>query len=355
VPSASGEAVVSTCGTTTTFDTAVYVRERDCAAGFEVVCNNNAVGCGTLDGGPPRASRVRLNVVAGRTYFLVVDGVKGAAGDFVLKVQAPLSPSGRELDPNTTPPDGTDEPTPPEEPPVEEPEPTRANTAYVCRSIEPLSDGLEPEETMDVQVSDPFADLVGAAAEPRALCVPAATADAASGALPEPPLVRHEVEVEAFAPTELRTVHLRNALGEIAIDVYAERASLAAPATVTPPFGPVSETEVAAPHACYQVRAASEVRRQNLMLGSLDEVAQFRISVPEHLCAPTGVGDGSGSHVVSLCYAARRREATEDPGARAQVEITSDLGTAMGRIRSVDQVCLPSEIVAGAPASPTPQ
>jgi hypothetical protein len=356
IPSASGEAIVSTCGTSTTFDTAVYVRERDCGAGFEVACNNNALGCKTIDGGPPRASRVRLNVVAGRSYFLVVDGVKGAAGDFVLNVQAPLSSGVPVLDPDATPPDGTGEPTSPEEPPVEDPEPTRADVAYVCRSIEPLSDGLEPEETMDVQVSDPFADLVGAAAEPRALCVPATTGEAASGTITDPPLVQHEVEIEAFAATDLRTIQLRNTLGDLTVDVYADRAALEAPATVTPPFGAASDVAAVAPHACYQVRAASEVRRQNLMLTSLDEVAQFRISVPEHLCVATASGDGTGARVVSLCYAARRRESTDDPGMRAEVEITSELGTVMGRIRSVDQVCLPSEIVVdNAPASTTPQ
>jgi hypothetical protein len=331
------------------------VRERECTGGFEVACNNNAVGCNTVDSGPPRASRVRLDVVAGRAYFLVVDGVKGAAGDFVLNVRAPLS-SSRVLDPDTTPPEDTEQPTAPEEPPVEDPAPARADAAYVCRTFEPSSDGLEPEETTGEQVSDRFADLVGAAAEPRVLCVPAAAEDVASVTITEPAFVRHDVEVEAFAPTELGTVRVRNALGDVSVDVYAERAALQAAVTVTPPFGPAVEN-AATPHACYQVRATSDVQRQNLMLSSLDEVAQFRISVPEHLCVrPPVAGDDSGSQIVSLCYAARRRAAPDDPGMRAQVEIASELGTFMGRIRSVEQVCLPSEIVVdGAPTHPAPQ
>lgn len=352
IPSASGEAIVSTCGSSeTTFDTVVYVRERECAAGFEVACNNNALGCKTIDSGPPRASRVRLDVVAGRPYFIVVDGVKGAAGDFVLNVQAPLSSALRTSDPGTTSPDGT--PTSPEDP-FESSGPTLASSAYVCRSVEPANDGFEPEATMDVQVSDPFAELVGAAAEPRQLCVPAA-ADEAATTDAEPALVQHEVEVDTLAPAVLRTVQVRNALGEIAVDVYVERPAFEAAATVTPPYGVASDVEAVAPHACYQVRAASDVRRQNLTLRSLGETAEFRISVPEHLCVRPVSADGVTTHAVSLCYAARRRESTDDPGMRAQVEITSELGTVLGRVRSVDQVCLPSEVVIdGAPASAAP-
>ncbi len=350
-PAASGEAVVSTCSDTgTTFDSAVYVRSGDCAGGAEIACNNNAVGCNTTFGGPPRGSRVRFDVVAGATYFLVVDGVKGGAGDFLLKVFAPLS-TLRAPDPDATAPEDGDGPGSTDEPPVGEPEPMGPSAAYVCRSVEPVSDGLEPEEALAAQVSDPFAELIGAAAEPRALCLPVTTGGAPAGTT-EPALVRHEVEIDAFAATELRTVRLRNALGEIVVDVYAARAALEAPATVAPPIGAANAGDAIDPHACYQVRAASEVRRQNLMLASPDEVAKFRVSLPEELCVRAASADGTPGSV-SLCYAARRRSSSEDPALRAEVEIASVLGTVIGRLQTVDQVCLQSTIVSDAEAAYT--
>ena len=352
-PAASGEAIVSTCSSTgTTFDSVVYVRGSDCATGAELECNNNSVGCKTTFGGPPRGSRVRLDVVAGATYFLVVDGVKGAAGDFVLTVEAPLAANRLASDPITTAPDtGSDGPA--DDPGEDVDEPTPMDAAYVCRPIEPSIEGMEPEETPDAQVSDPFGDLIGAAADARALCLPA-TAAAAPIATMEPALVQHDVAVEAFAPTGLRTVRLRNALGEITVDVYPTHAALQAPAAVAPPLGAASEIDAAAPHACYRVRAVSDVRRQTVLLASQDAVARFRISVPEQICVATPTSDAADG-VVTLCYAARRRSTAEDPVTRSEVEITSAIGTVAGRLGSVDQVCLRSEMLReDAPATPAP-
>lgn len=72
------------------FDTVLYVRVGDCnRAQDEVACSDNS----ELAGGDGRQSAIELDVEAGATYYVVVDGVSDfatgffAAGDFVLDVR----------------------------------------------------------------------------------------------------------------------------------------------------------------------------------------------------------------------------------------------------------------------------
>ena len=98
-PSTSGTATFYTCSPNTKFDTVLYV--RDSLNGTELACNDDTAGCAT---GDPSAnaghhgSRVTLNVTAGRTYYLFVDGYAwssgGSQGAFQLTVNAPPPPSG---------------------------------------------------------------------------------------------------------------------------------------------------------------------------------------------------------------------------------------------------------------------
>jgi hypothetical protein len=78
-------AKINTCDAQTRFSTVVYVRRGDCQRGAEVACNAGA--CATT--GAARGSRLTPAVIAGDTYYIVVDGNGGQAGGFKLKVTAP--------------------------------------------------------------------------------------------------------------------------------------------------------------------------------------------------------------------------------------------------------------------------
>jgi hypothetical protein len=93
-PASSGTAQIATCnGTTTSFDSVLYVRSGSCAAGPEVACNDDAAGCFTSEPNDHHASRLSLSVVAGQTYFIVVDGFTASAGTFSLSVVPPNAPT----------------------------------------------------------------------------------------------------------------------------------------------------------------------------------------------------------------------------------------------------------------------
>jgi hypothetical protein len=90
-PAVSGTATIQTCNaTSTTYDTVVYVRSGTCT-GPQISCNDDTTGCGTSTdpSNPHRGSRVRPTVVAGQTYYIVVDGYGGAQGTFSLTVTPP--------------------------------------------------------------------------------------------------------------------------------------------------------------------------------------------------------------------------------------------------------------------------
>ncbi len=91
-PRTSGTATIQTCGTTTHFDTVVYVR-GDACNGTTLACNDDTAGCTTGEPNDHHGSQISLAVTAGRTYLIVVDGYNGAAGTYALTVTAPGVPT----------------------------------------------------------------------------------------------------------------------------------------------------------------------------------------------------------------------------------------------------------------------
>jgi hypothetical protein len=87
-PTVSGFATISTCGTSTLYDTTLYVRTDTCD-GTEIGCNDDSVGCGTGEPSDYHGSRLRPVVAAGQTYYIVVDGFRGVGGSFSLTVTPP--------------------------------------------------------------------------------------------------------------------------------------------------------------------------------------------------------------------------------------------------------------------------
>lgn len=76
-PAKSGVATVSTCGSG--YDTLVYMRADSCGAGTQLQCVDDSCGLG---------SQFSVNVVAGKTYYVFVDGWSGG-GSYTLSVTAP--------------------------------------------------------------------------------------------------------------------------------------------------------------------------------------------------------------------------------------------------------------------------
>jgi len=76
------------------FDTVLYV-SSDAASVSQLSCNDDTVGCavGGTGSNSRQGSVVTLNVTAGQTYFVTVDGYSGSSnasqGQFVLTVTAP--------------------------------------------------------------------------------------------------------------------------------------------------------------------------------------------------------------------------------------------------------------------------
>lgn len=88
-PAQSGNAVIETCGAATSFDTVVSVRQTSCTSGQERGCNDDTQGCNTGEPSTYHGSRVRAQVTAGQTYFIVVDGYGGAQGNYTLRITPP--------------------------------------------------------------------------------------------------------------------------------------------------------------------------------------------------------------------------------------------------------------------------
>jgi hypothetical protein len=82
-PSSSGLATISTCGSS--YDTLLYVRSGSCSAGPEVACDDDACTPG---------STLMVNVTAGTTYYIVVDGYSSSAGSYTLNVTPPGAGGG---------------------------------------------------------------------------------------------------------------------------------------------------------------------------------------------------------------------------------------------------------------------
>jgi hypothetical protein len=87
-PATSGTATIQTCSTSgTNFDTVLYMRTGTCQ-GTQAACNDDTSGCST-GAGQGLGSRIRPNVTAGQTYFIVVDGYASSEGNFTLSITQP--------------------------------------------------------------------------------------------------------------------------------------------------------------------------------------------------------------------------------------------------------------------------
>ena len=100
----TGMATISSCDDETDFDTAVYLREQSCN-GPEVACNDQAP-C-AIEGQGSGGSLITPSVIAGQSYYIVVDGVGGATGRFQLRVD-PASTCGNDVREGPEPCDGLD-------------------------------------------------------------------------------------------------------------------------------------------------------------------------------------------------------------------------------------------------------
>jgi hypothetical protein len=90
-PTSSGVATIQTCdGAGTAYDTVLYVRQSNCSSGPEVACNDDTASCFTSEPNDHHGSRLTPSVVAGQTYFIVVDGYGASSGAFRLSVVPPL-------------------------------------------------------------------------------------------------------------------------------------------------------------------------------------------------------------------------------------------------------------------------
>jgi hypothetical protein len=88
-PTTSGQSVIATCGGLTDFDTAIHVREGGCTTGPFLPSGHDE--CGTAaNHGEQVGSLVSPVVTAGQTYYLIVTGADGAAGNYTLTVRPPV-------------------------------------------------------------------------------------------------------------------------------------------------------------------------------------------------------------------------------------------------------------------------
>jgi glucose/arabinose dehydrogenase len=131
-PNVSGTATLHTCNAQVRFDTVIYVSSA-ATASPELACNDDTAGCATGDGSSNaghHGSRVSLSVVAGRTYYVFVDGyagsVGGSQGAFTLTAVAPVPPA----DAGSPPPPPPDPGTPPADAGAPPPAPADAGAAY---------------------------------------------------------------------------------------------------------------------------------------------------------------------------------------------------------------------------------
>jgi hypothetical protein len=89
-PATSGLASIQTCdGAGTAYDTVLYLRQGDCGSGAEVACNDDTASCFTNEPNDHHGSRLTPSVVAGQTYYIVVDGYAAGHGAFTLTVDPP--------------------------------------------------------------------------------------------------------------------------------------------------------------------------------------------------------------------------------------------------------------------------
>ena len=318
-PNASGAARISTCsGSETTFDTVLYVRSASCTAGAEVACNDNRNSCRTTQNGKPAGSRIDMNVVAGQTYFIVVDGANGAAGDFLLTVDPPpgtvaapavSAADAGPVDPGT---DGSDAPAP-------------VAPAYRCRRVTAAAD---PD--VEVRTSDRFGDTDADVRRPVRVCTPTdpdAAPDAAS-------FVRFGLRLQDYVPSaDASEVRVHNALGDLVLQVGEPRGleTVAGVATSRPDKADIGSD--AATSACYKVDAAEDPPSTWTFDDGGGE--SYVLDGLSRLCTL----DASGTDLL-LCY--RMRDPIADA---ATVWATTPFGTDEIDLGAADEICLPSTVV----------
>ncbi|MCC6847212.1 MAG: hypothetical protein IT294_01835 [Deltaproteobacteria bacterium] len=322
-PTASGTATLSTCSGATTFDTAVYVRMGACLGGPELACNDDAAAC-RVASGKPQGSRVGLTVTAGQTYFVVVDGVDGAAGTFELTVEAPHG-SGSVV--------GTATPTPyaTSIPGDDAGEPIPLADAYRCHRLGATrADGVR---RTTVQVADRFGDLVGDVRTPRMLCLPAAARDTTDAAS-TPPLTCHALRSEVFAPGPGNSLRVTGALGDAAIRVTRpESAQVSALVEPPPPGASLDAEPTDRPHLCYRARAEGGRQRWRVTVPSPEGDERLVLAGPTRLCLDEDAAR------LQLCYRSRRRATREEAATR--MTITTPMNALTGELRALREVCVP--------------
>jgi hypothetical protein len=173
------------------------------------------------------------------------------------------------------------------------------------------------------------------------VCLPAADA-AAGGAL----LARYAVgraDDGALSSGELR---LRTALGDIDVEVLGST-FVEATATALPARSPLLD-QTSEPQSCWDVRPLSETEDRTVTLGTPTESSRYRTAGPTRLCTIAAPPDDDDAPLaVRLCYRVRRR-GTDAAGPTA-ITIRDAFGTASGTLGTVEEICLPSEVVAETP------
>jgi hypothetical protein len=78
VPAASAQHTFSLCGSS--YDTALEVRQMDCATGLSLGCNDDSCGL---------QSQLSAMLTAGTPYYVIVDGFGGSTGAYTLGITSP--------------------------------------------------------------------------------------------------------------------------------------------------------------------------------------------------------------------------------------------------------------------------
>jgi hypothetical protein len=356
-PAFSGSALLHTCDRSgTTFDTVLYVRRDSCAAGAEVACVNDSRGCWTTNG-RSKGSIVRLEVAAGQTYYVVVDGSYGATGRFTLTIEAP---DGSETTGHGDDPAGLATPDASPEPEATPTPDASIAIGYRCQRAASLQTTPWDTTPPTLRLDDRFAESTTSLQSSRMLCTPLDMVDG-DPAAGHAPLQRYDVRLDDYTLKEPATFHVRNALGEIDVDV-TRLDEIQVPAAVDPPltaFAPdVTESTGTEPTACYRVRnqTGDGERRWTLTIGDDDE--RYDVAGPVRVCVMDPRDAGLDPGTVQLCYRARALPASAEtpPDADPEADTRTDavavetmFDAATRDLGALNEICLPSELTAVVP------
>jgi hypothetical protein len=361
-PTASGSATIQTCsGIDTDFDTALYLRSGSCFVGPEVACSNDGNGCQTSAKGKPRGSRLKLDVLAGETYFVVVDGVNGAGGQFSLTIDAPAGTDTGDgnatATPDTTAPAiadarlALDAATTGDQATATE----SAPPAYRCHRISAAEATAEttPTEAAPLHLVDRFGELVADVRKARTLCAPVVVAEG-DPATAVTTIERWDLLIDDYTVRTPRAYRLRTMLGDVELELVRPDA-VQVPVTVEPPLtaaaADVLDVKPDDADTCYKVRGLGDAaNRQWVPLALGGESERYDVVGPTRLCVGAHQGDAADSTRVQLCYRARTTGTPAgaddtDAAAPTVVTVTSIFATAEREIGAVSEVCLPAELV----------